>query len=355
MPIAAEANLATYSSPVGDLLGAAGVDPAGLALDACPAGRNNRVFLVTTVAGKFIAKHYYNSTYDDRDRLAAEWAFLSYAASIGIPCVPKPICRNVETRIGIYEFIRGRSVRHADLGKELLQQASNFFLQLNCHLRGTQGNHLPMASEACFTIEEQIALVTARVQRLLAIDEVDGEGADAARLAGDIVCLNDAIQDRIRLVVARDAERFAEPLEANRCISPSDFGFHNALIGNRGKATFLDFEYAGWDDPAKMAADFFAHPGMPVDFAYFDEFVENAFRYSQNGPELVNRTRLLRPLIHLKWCCIMLNEFLPDSIERRRFANPAAGSPDSRRRQIDKIGQFLKYIRRLLDSSDGLR
>ena len=49
-----------------------------------------------------------------------------------------------------------------------------------------------------------------------------------------------------------------EPLERmHRCLSPSDFGFHNALIDQRDNVRFCDFEYAGWDDPAKTVCDFF--------------------------------------------------------------------------------------------------
>ena len=39
-------------------------------------------------------------------------------------------------------------------------------------------------------------------------------------------------------------------------ISPSDFGFHNALRTNTGPV-FFDFEFSGWDDPAKTIIDFF--------------------------------------------------------------------------------------------------
>ena len=41
--------------------------------------------------------------------------------------------------------------------------------------------------------------------------------------------------------------------------SPSDFGFHNALLKDNGKLCFLDFEYFGRDDPVKLMADFIWH------------------------------------------------------------------------------------------------
>src|SRR4029077_9202981 len=46
-------------------------------------------------------------------------------------------------------------------------------------------------------------------------------------------------------------------------LSPSDFGFHNALVDG-GRVGFVDFEYAGRDDPAKLIGDFFNQVERPV-------------------------------------------------------------------------------------------
>ena len=42
---------------------------------------------------------------------------------------------------------------------------------------------------------------------------------------------------------------------AQRALSPSDFGLHNALRGQDGQLRFVDFEYFGWDDPVKLVSD----------------------------------------------------------------------------------------------------
>ena len=104
------------------------------------------------------------------------------------------------------------------------------------------------------------------------------------------------------------------------CISPSDFGFHNALRMPNGKIKFLDFEYAGWDDPAKMADDFFSQIAVPVPEQFFDRFVSEITLIFPNSDKLIARTGLLRPLYRIKWFCIVLNVFLPDHLERCQFA-----------------------------------
>jgi len=49
-----------------------------------------------------------------------------------------------------------------------------------------------------------------------------------------------------------------------QAISPSDFGFHNALMTDESDLSFFDFEYAGWDDSVKMFYNLFCQPDIPV-------------------------------------------------------------------------------------------
>src|SRR5262249_36341374 len=120
----------------------------------------------------------------------------------------------------------------------------------------------------------------------------------------------------------------------DRCVSPSDFGFHNTLATPGGRLVFIDFEYAGWDDPAKAANDFFCQPAVPVDASLYDDFVARAMTYSANAAQLAVRARLMRPIFQMKWCCIMLNGFLPAAAQRRRFADPAFDAEGRKEAQL---------------------
>ena len=86
-------------------------------------------------------------------------------------------------------------------------------------------------------------------------------------------------QDEVEAGVAvtpvpdREAVEADQPLDpAERCLSPSDFGFHNAILANDGRLRFIDFEYAGWDDPSKLICDFFCQPAVPAPPQAFDRF-----------------------------------------------------------------------------------
>ena len=103
------------------------------------------------------------------------------------------------------------------------------------------------------------------------------------------------------------------------CLSPSDFGFHNALADAGGTVTFLDFEYAGRDDPAKLVSDFFCQPEIPVPIRYHAAFIARLGL----GLDAAGRARcrILLDAYRIKWTCIILNDFLPIGAARRAFAD----------------------------------
>ena len=129
----------------------------------------------------------------------------------------------------------------------------------------------------------------------------------------------------------------------DRCLSPSDFGFHNALLAGDGRLRFIDFEYAGWDDPAKMVCDFFWQPGIPVPLHFFDLVVQRVAQFFSDAA-LPARIGLLLPVYQVKWCCILLNDFLPLGRRRRSFAGGTAAQQEQRARQLQKARQALQNL-----------
>src|SRR5262249_37849068 len=98
----------------------------------------------------------------------------------------------------------------------------------------------------------------------------------------------------------------------DRTLSPSDFGFHNAIRRPGGGLVFLDFEYFGWDDPAKTIADFLLHPAMTLSAALKYRFAAGMIALFDNTASLRARARIVYPLFALKWVTILLNDFLPE-------------------------------------------
>ncbi len=190
---------------------------------------------------------------------------------------PSPIAADFAAQVGLYEFIVGRKLEQADVDWSRINAAADFMLALNAAPRRI--DHLPAASEACFSLAEHIATVARRVEGLEHLHPDVPHRAEAERFINGL--LRPAWQ-RVRARIEQQARElgisFAAQLAAGDVVaSPSDFGFHNMLERQSGALAFTDFEYAGRDDPAKLVCDFFAQPDMPAPLQYFDAFVEKLF------------------------------------------------------------------------------
>jgi hypothetical protein len=330
-----------FLARVKDMLAASGEDVARFAARPCREGGNNLVFEIDLGPKKRLAKKYYRSADDSRDRLGAEWPFIAYARGLNIDCVPAPCLVDHEAGIGIYEFVDGVKVAAAGLCASHVDAAVAFFRALNGGDRQTLAAALPVASEACFSIDGHLALIGRRVERLAAITADDELTREAAR---KVAAIKEAWQAIRAAIEAASGDHRVELADDQRCVSPSDFGFHNALQRADGRVVFIDFEYAGWDDPAKMAADFFCQPQVPVPMSFFEPFLDRTMAFSDAAEELKARARLLLPAQRVKWACIMLNDFLPDAAERRRFANPEVDAGERKRAQLDKVARALHAL-----------
>ena len=127
-------------------------------------------------------------------------------------------------------------------------------------------------------------------------------------------------------------------------LSPSDFGFHNALEKDSGEIIFHDFEYFGWDDPVKLMCDFAFHPGMELN----REMRKLWFRATLKlyGAGLLPRLNASWPLYGLCWVLILLNEFRSDVWARRCAADPTLTDSrvDLQFGQLERSRQLLIII-----------
>jgi hypothetical protein len=126
-------------------------------------------------------------------------------------------------------------------------------------------------------------------------------------------------------------------------LSPADFGFHNALRRSDGSLVFLDFEYAGWDDPAVVMAQACLAPSVPVPDGLREPLLSELFESFGGGPDLAARVRLLYPLVAFKWSMVALNDFLPVARERREFAGVQRERSDAT--QLEKSRRLLAVAR----------
>jgi hypothetical protein len=309
------------------------------ALSRLAGGKNNQVYRVDTEGGvPLVLKRYFSDPRDGRDRLSAEWNFLERAWQDGVRAIPQPLARDADAQAALYSFVAGRKLDASELKAGYIDAAADFMLAINARRHAD----LPAASDACFSISDHLELVERRLLRLAALDPQAPHAAEAQRLvftklrpSWDGVCER---AGREAFALGLDLHRSLS--EAECCLSPSDFGFHNALAADDGRLIFLDFEYAGRDDPAKLVVDFFCQPEVPVPLSYLDRFVTRLLP----DEAAQARCRLLLDVARVKWACILLNDFLPVGAARRAFAD--ASEREARcAAQLEKAQAKLAEIR----------
>ena len=292
-------------------------------LEPLAGGANNRVHRARTASGHdYIVKQYFTPANDTGDRFLSEHAFYTFAWDTAlVRCIPEPLAWDKTDRLGAFALIEGNRPEHATVDD--VNAALDFFTQLN-HAR-THADAIRPAAETCHTLTEHIATVQRRLDRLKEISGTDPIDAAARTFVSEE--LFPAWKNVLHhpALKAALADNNADATLMPRCISPSDFGFHNTLRRTNGSLVFFDFEYAGWDDPAKLVCDFFCQPAIPAPAECYDNFVGRvaAALGCASPTVLAARCRLLLPVYQLKWCTIMLNEFLPAGSNRRRFAGTA--------------------------------
>ncbi len=304
-----------------------------------PGGRNNRVFRVKTSRGVVLLKRYFREPSDPRDRLAHEYGFLRACQESGVGGVPRAWAADPREGLALYEYIEG--CRPTRLGKEELHEAGKFISDLNTRRSDHGFQNLPPAAEACFSIAEHLASVDKRIERLENMEEEN----DLDRLAKDWVRTRLLPAWRkIRGLLVSDVQGVA-PLESSRrVVSPSDFGIHNTLRASDGRLIFLDFEYAGWDDPAKLICDFANQPDRPLSLDESGVFVDRFLSWAGEEDFWKTRFRALAPLHQVKWACIVLNDFLPFGRNRRRFQDNQEQESARKERQLGKAREMLDRV-----------
>lgn len=293
---------------------------ASLTMSAIAGGGNNRAFHIESGSQHYFAKWYFSAPDDPRDRVRAEWDFSSFAWQHGLRRLPEPIACNARQGLSVFEFITGRRLSPSEVNRNHVSQALMFLMELNRFRDANDGQQLPNASEACFSVAEHIQCVRKRVEKLQTSANLSSVSSNATHyISEQLVPAMDRAEVAIRERIESAGQSLSEELPRRfRIISPSDFGFHNVFVDTAGNLRFFDFEYAGWDDPAKTICDFFCQIAVPAPPDCWLEFAESVARIS--GTEMVTRSQLLMPLFRVKWCCIVLNPLLQTGRQRREFS-----------------------------------
>ena len=315
-------------------------------------GANSRVFMLedSVESRKYVIKFYFRHPADPRDRLETEFTGFSFLWTQGITSIPRPIAVDREESCAVYEFIEGEKILPENIAAEDIEYAVDFLGRLKQLNKIAHSHTIASASDACFSIKAIIRSIEGRLMRL---SKIKGKEQDYEQLESFLeddfkpflgVLTQWVRQRSLEKRISFDSEISRE----ERTLSPSDFGFHNAIRARDGRIIFLDFEYFGWDDPAKTIVDFLLHPAMALSESMKRAFVVGMLQVFQENGQLAQKVKLVYPLFGLKWCTIFLNEFVPDDFSRRVYA---AGNPlDKSRVRKEQLAKAKNLFRKIQET-----
>lgn len=295
---------------------------------ALRAGRNSEVLRITDHSGRpWILKQYFSHQADTRDRLGTEYRFLDFCTRHGITTVPRTLGMDAALNCALYALLPGQ--RPAVLTDGHMTQAAAFIASL-CALRDAPGAEtLPNASDACTAVQTHLDLAARRIAGLLACAPADDSGLSGiereahAFVRGTLAPAWEKLDAAARAALAGAGDLSAPLPRTALILSPSDFGFHNTLEQD-GQLAFVDFEYAGWDDPAKLICDFQCQPEVPVSAVHGALFQRTLLAALDDDGAIARRIAAVLPLHRIKWCGILLNELRAHDRQRRLHAGIAA-------------------------------
>ena len=282
-----------------------------------PTGRNNQVWKISNTENHWIIKIYPKFKNNYNLRLLKEFKFLKILEEQGIFCVPKSIDFDKKRNLALYTYIPGKRVNK--INDNYIDQILNFIYKINKSKNTKKFKNLPKASDSCFSLKQHIFCVQRRINEFKNLKP------------------KTYLEQQVYLFFKnkifpewenkkREIENNFTVKEINKkfnknelIVSPSDFGFHNIIEKNK-KLFFVDFEYAGWDDPAKLICDFICQPDYKVEKKYWNKFMHGLSTTLPKNNEIVKRVKNVLPLHRVKWCCVLLNEFIKKNKTRRKHA-----------------------------------
>jgi hypothetical protein len=307
---------------------------------------NSKVCRVTCEDGSIYAsKFYFQSTINGLSRMEIEFSALEFMWENGIRVIPKPIASDLKNQIAVYEFIEASEILPEDVLEEDIDKAAEFLYDLKKLSALNESKRFYPASEACFSVKALIENIQSRLNRLKSLN-YEGSMYKTMQhfLAEEFVPALDTMIKNSKDKIDKAAFSFELPYNL-RTLSPSDYGFHNALRRGNGEMVFFDFEYFGWDDPAKMISDFLLHPAMALSDSLKHRFIEKNLVFWGMDVNLKQRLEIVYPLFGMKWCIILLNEFIPDNLQRRLFASELHDDVnDILMKQLKKAEKMLQKI-----------
>ncbi len=261
-------------------------------------GGNSIVFKVTCTDAIYAMKLYPEMQNGDwRNRQKNEELACGFLSSQKIKG-PRIFSSDFRFNVCVFDWVDGEKI--SVVTDEDLKASLKFLSELNAK-KSEAFDLINDASEACFSPQLLIDQVDDRIQKLLAQNNnyLNSFLIDEVFYAYEIA-------KKSMLIGMKKVDLDQRLDQGLKTLSPSDFGFHNAIRIKNNDVMFLDFEYFGFDDPAKLICDFLWHPGMNLSEKMRRDWVLGAFKIYDADNKLSERVNSFWAMYGVRWILIIL-------------------------------------------------
>ena len=294
-------------------------------------GKNSKIYKINVDKKKIILKAYFG-----KKRIRKEFQFYKYLNEVNIRNIVMPITFDFSNNIAVLPFISGNKIKKIN-NKHIIQFA-NFINKIN--QKNIYSKKLGLAVEGIKNRKDYIKICQNRINQLTLVNKKSAIKKEFHLfLKEKIIPKFKILKDKIDYKKIFYYSKY-KLYKKDMIVSPSDFGFHNAIESDK-KIFFFDFEYGGLDDPVKLICDFYCQPNQKISLKQKEKFKETVIKNYKNKKEVNYLISELLPLHYLKWCCIILNEFIPNKLNIRKHAGQLKN--DILQSQLIKAKKYFNY------------
>lgn len=246
--------------------------------------------------GMHVALKDYSNAPDAEGRFLRESFTLELVSSLGVSNAPEIVAFDKENLQIATKFIDGKSPEK--ISRNFLISLSVFVAELNSDKTKIKSSSLSRSAylrdfDVFEDIKDRYSSVSSKTS------------------LGFLKESHNYVYDSLRRFLVRNPNQVNEIKKAFSLagsidfFSPSDIGLHNTIENKEG-FFFIDFEYAGLDNPLKMLFDFIANPSNQInslDLIYQDETIFQKYLSMLSSQQIAH----FHFLFMTKWYFILLN------------------------------------------------
>ena len=271
-------------------------------------GINNYVYSCkSSDLKKWVIKGYKPACPGMPDRMSAEVEFLRFSSQVIAGFTPELIKVDTSRRCIVLEYIQGKPFLVGEIpNNEAIEAARTFFQEIN-RSRALASNPIRHhAIDGFLSITEHLSDIRNRLSSLSTSHISSGLRELSDRYLAQLYRNFNLVEEQVMSFIFNDF--ISDNLNPEiLCVSPGDFGFHNAIQTDKG-VKFIDFEFSGLDDPTKTILDFIFQPRIPI-----NSFSNPLLSCLDLSTQSIVRERalVLKPILLLKWSVIILSFLSP--------------------------------------------